>query len=83
MGLCSLNFFLDIYARVDYNREMDKKAFSGVDFYTTKILAQESGLTQAYVRQLCIEGKIQAKKVGRDWVISYGEAVRFLRERKK
>lgn len=51
------------------------------DVYTTRTLAQAAGLTSDYIRQLILAGKIKAEKVGRDWVISAREALRFLRER--
>lgn len=52
-----------------------------MDYYTTKALGLMAGVTSARIRQLCIEGKIKAKKVGRDWAISANEVMRFLRER--
>lgn len=49
--------------------------------YTTKELAKEAGVTQAYIRQLCIKGEIRADKVGRDWLIPVREAVRWMSQR--
>jgi len=59
----------------------DKKEFPKVDYYTTRSLGLMSGLTQDYIRQLILAGKIKAQKVGRDWMISANEVMRFLRER--
>lgn len=39
------------------------------NFYTTKEFAEELGLTDAYVRQLILGGKVEAEKVGRDHLI--------------
>jgi len=46
--------------------------------WTTKELAKEAGLTQAYVRQDILAGRLQAEKRGRDWFISDKEARRWL-----
>ena len=43
------------------------------NFYTTKDFAEELGLTDAYVRQLILSGKIEAQKVGRDHLIPAAE----------
>lgn len=59
----------------------DKQDIQKMDYYTTKALGLMAGVTSARIRQLCIEGKIKAKKVGRDWAISANEVMRFLRER--
>ena len=39
------------------------------NFYTTKEFAEELGLTDAYVRQLILGGKVESEKVGRDHLI--------------
>lgn len=52
-----------------------------MDYYTTKALGQMAGVNASRIRQLILEGKIKAKKVGRDWAISANEVMRFLRER--
>jgi len=49
--------------------------------YTTKTLAKAAGVSDAYIRQLCIAGKLQAHKLGRDWLIPFTEGIRWLEER--
>lgn len=36
---------------------------------TTREAAELTGYTTAYIRMLCIGGKLQAQKWGRDWAI--------------
>jgi len=50
--------------------------------YTTRELAEKAEVTQAYIRQLCIAGRIKAEKIGRDWIISAREALKFLNRNK-
>jgi excisionase family DNA binding protein len=52
-------------------------------YWSTKDLAEATGLVQAYIRQLVTEGKIKAVKVGRDWIIEDAEAQRFIQEREE
>jgi hypothetical protein len=49
--------------------------------WTTKQLAEAARLTDAYIRQLLLADKLHGRKIGRDWVISNEEAVRFLEDR--
>lgn len=37
--------------------------------YTVNELAKVSGYSVAYIRRLCKNGEIRAKKIGRDWII--------------
>ena len=37
--------------------------------YSTKEAAQRLGLSQAHVKLLARKGLIEAKKIGRDWVV--------------
>jgi len=39
------------------------------ELLNTKKAAEFLQLDQSRIRQLCIEGKIEAKKIGRDWII--------------
>jgi len=39
------------------------------ELLTTKQAAQRLGLSSDHVRRLLEQGKIQGKKVGRDWVV--------------
>ena len=50
---------------------------------TTRQLAERAGVTQAYIRQLCIRGVIKAEKPGRDWLIPDEEAEHWLSRREK
>jgi excisionase family DNA binding protein len=51
--------------------------------WTTTEVAKVAGLTQAYIRELILAGKIRAEKVGRDWIISDNEVLRFLEQRRQ
>jgi len=53
------------------------------DFYTTKEVAVELGVTDAYVRQMILSGKIVAEKAGRDHFISAMELEKARRRRTK
>lgn len=47
--------------------------------WTTRRLAQASGLSTARIRQLLIVGRdLHGRKVGRDWLVSDAEAHRWL-----
>lgn len=43
------------------------------DFYTTKAAAEELGVTDAYIRQMILSGKLRAMKAGRDHLIPAAE----------
>lgn len=50
--------------------------------YTTKQLAKEKGYANnAVIRKMIADGKIKAKKIGRDWIISDLEAMKVERVR--
>jgi excisionase family DNA binding protein len=51
--------------------------------WTTTELAKVAGLSRAYIRQLILAGRIRAEKVGRDWIISDNEVLRFLEQRRQ
>jgi len=40
------------------------------DFWTAQQLAKAAGVDDSYVRRLCIDGKLDASKLGNRWVIS-------------
>lgn len=50
--------------------------------WTTVRLAEATGLTSDYVRQLLNQGVIKGEKVGRDWLVSDSEARRWMASRK-
>jgi excisionase family DNA binding protein len=52
-------------------------------FWTTRELAEKTGLDQSHIRRLLIEGKISGRKIGRDWLIPDSEAQRWLGSRKR
>jgi excisionase family DNA binding protein len=43
------------------------------------VRAQGRHMSNSYVRRLCREGRIQATKLGRDWIIEDEEAQRWLK----
>jgi len=50
--------------------------------WTTGTLAQAAGISQtSYIRRLCLNGTLQARKLGRDWIIAYEEGRRWLDQR--
>jgi len=52
------------------------------DDWTTETLAQAAGISQtSYIRRLCLNGTLQARKLGRDWIIAYEEGLRWLTAR--
>ena len=51
--------------------------------WTTKTLAEAAGVSTRYIRQELTAGKIEGRKLGRDWVIPYQEGRRWLEERRK
>ena len=50
--------------------------------WTTAEVAKVAGVSQAYIRQLILAGKLQARKVGPLWVITDNEVLRFLERRR-
>ena len=50
---------------------------------TTRELAEKAGVSQAYIRRLCVEGVLEATRPGRDWLIPEEEAERWLRHHKR
>ncbi len=50
--------------------------------FTTKELSRTAGVSDAYLRQLLIAGKLAGYKQGRDWFIPADVAQRWLEERK-
>jgi excisionase family DNA binding protein len=50
--------------------------------WTTKTLAEEGRVQQAYIRQLILAGKLSGYKIGRDWIIPDDEARQWLERRK-
>lgn len=50
---------------------------------TTTKAAQILGVAQSYIRQMILEGKIKAEKVGTDWMMTEKSLKNFKRQRKK
>ena len=48
-----------------------------------KEAAARSGLSTGFLRRLCRTGKINATKVGRDWVTSWRAVAEYLEDAKK
>jgi len=51
--------------------------------WTAQTLAGAAGVTDAYIRHLCILGTIQGEKFGYQWRIPYVEGVRWMEQRKR
>lgn len=50
--------------------------------YTTGELAKEAGVSDAYIRQLLLSGKLAGTKSGRDWLIPADVGRAWLQERR-
>ena len=50
---------------------------------TTLIAAQLLGFSQSYIRRLCIQGNIDAQKLGHDWIINEKCLKNIKRKRKE
>ena len=50
---------------------------------TTAIAAKMLGLTADYIRQLCSKGKIEAQRVGHDWIFTEEDIKHIKRQRNK
>jgi excisionase family DNA binding protein len=61
---------------------MEKVKEFGEMFYSSAEIAQKLGVSVRHVRQLCQEGKIKAKKFGRDWWITESSYRNYLSSRK-
>ena len=55
-----VSYYIDNIISRDYNKDV---------MYSTKEAAKLLGLSQSHVRLLARTGKIEAKWIGRDWVI--------------
>jgi len=53
-----------------------------VDVMTTAEVAKAGDVSQAYVRQLIQDGRLQAVKVSGRWLVERGSVVRWLRTRR-
>jgi excisionase family DNA binding protein len=51
-----------------------------IELLSVEQVATELGKTPVWIRKLCQGGKIQASKVGRDWVITRKTLDKLLRE---
>ena len=64
MKIIAYNYFLVKKQLLVYNTNMDKK-----QLLTTKEAANLMGWTSRYVVMMINQGRLQAQKIGRDWVI--------------
>jgi len=48
------------------------------EFMTTSEVADRAGVTYQYVCELCQQGKLQAVKMGRDWLIFRDSALEWI-----
>lgn len=51
------------------------------DDWTTQTLAEAAEVSTRYIRQELAAGKIQGRKMGRDWVIPFEKGQAWLEER--
>jgi excisionase family DNA binding protein len=49
--------------------------------WTADALAEVAGISGAYIRRLCRQGRLKARKFGWAWLIPYEEGQRWLEER--
>lgn len=54
-----------------------------VEWLTTKQAAELIGYNAEYIRKLAQSGKIQAQKLGRDWVIQRADLLAYARSVEK
>jgi len=57
--------------------------FNPTEWITTKQAAELTGYSAAYFRQLIAKGRLEAHKIGRDWVLDKSEVVDYAREMKR
>jgi len=50
----------------------------GIEMFTAAELALEAGVTQSRVRQLCARGRLNARKIARDWLIPRADGEAYL-----
>lgn len=50
---------------------------------TTKEAADKIGSNVSYVQRLCMQGKLDAKKFGRDWLIDPESVIQYIAQRKE
>ena len=53
-----------------------------VEPWTVKELAEAVGVDASYIRRLCIQGKIEGTKLGRDWLIPGPVGAAWLKQRR-
>lgn len=57
--------------------------FNPTEWITTKEAAELTGYATAYIRQLIGKGRLNAHKMGRDWVLRKEEVVAYADEMKQ
>ena len=57
--------------------------FNPTEWITTKEAAELTGYTAAYFRQLIARGRLDARKIGRDWVLDKSEVLEYAEEMKR
>ncbi|MDO8552082.1 MAG: hypothetical protein Q7S01_00970, partial [bacterium] len=60
----------------------DEIFFDGTPYISAVAAAQESNLTRDYIARLCREGRIRAKRVGKNWYVDHPSLKSFLVEHK-
>ena len=57
--------------------------FNPTEWITTKEAAELTGYSAAYFRQLIAKGKLEGRKIGRDWLLEKSEVLKYAREMKR
>jgi excisionase family DNA binding protein len=57
--------------------------FNPTKWITTKEAAELTGYSAAYFRQLIAGGKLEGRKIGRDWVLDKSEVLEYAEEMKR
>jgi excisionase family DNA binding protein len=58
----------------------EDKAFNPEDWITTSQAAEMTGYARAYLRQLIHKGRLQGRKLGRDWILSKEEVLTYAKK---
>jgi excisionase family DNA binding protein len=51
--------------------------------YTSEELAEEAGVSDVYIRQLLVKGKLAGLQIGIHWLIPAEEAILWIEERRR
>ena len=57
--------------------------FSPTEWITTKEAAELAGYAPAYIRQLIARGRLNGRKLGRDWILDRSEVLAYAKKMKQ